>query len=81
MLLIYLLILRIINIYYFDYVSKLKNKIIYICTVTVIIKTCAYNDRFALKCAFGKSYNTCTPVQFIPPPSYDVRFSSTATSS
>ena len=32
---------------------------------TAIIKTCAYNNRFALKCAFGESYNNCTPVQFI----------------
>ena len=24
---------------------------------TAIIKTCAYNNRFALKCAFGESYN------------------------
>ena len=35
---------------------------------TAIIKTCAYNNRFALKCAFGKSYNDLYPqvqVQFI----------------
>ena len=24
---------------------------------TAIIKTCAYNNRFALKCAFGEPYN------------------------
>ena len=24
---------------------------------SAIIKTCAYNNRFALKCAFGESYN------------------------
>ena len=49
---------------------------------TAIIKTCAYNNRFALKCAFGESYNACTPRSTIySPPSYDVRFSSTATSS
>ena len=33
---------------------------------TAIIKTCAYNNRFALKCAFGESYiMICTLVQFI----------------
>ena len=48
---------------------------------TAIIKTCAYNNRFALKCAFGESYNDLSPVKIYSPPSYDVRFSSTATSS
>jgi hypothetical protein len=36
---------------------------------TAIIKTCAYNIRFALKCAFAHLVSrimTCTPVQFIP---------------
>ena len=28
---------------------------------TAIIKTCAYNNRFALKCAFGESYNDLYP--------------------
>ena len=28
---------------------------------TAIIKTCAYNNRFALKCAFGESYNALYP--------------------
>ena len=48
---------------------------------TAIIKTCAYNNRFALKCAFGESYNDLYPGTIYSPPSYDVRFSSTATSS
>ena len=37
---------------------------------TAIIKTCAYNNRFALKCAFGESYNELYPgtiAQFILP--------------
>ena len=37
--------------------------------------------RFALKCAFGESYNDLYPGTIYSPPSYDVRFSSTATSS
>ena len=45
---------------------------------TAIIKTCAYNNRFALKCAFGESYNDLYPGTIYSPPSYDVRFSSTA---
>ena len=32
---------------------------------TAIIKTCAYNNRFALKCAFGESYNEFYPGEFI----------------
>ena len=51
------------------------------CIQTAIIKTCAYNNRFALKCAFGESYNDLYPGTIYSPPSYDVRFSSTATSS
>ena len=47
---------------------------------TAIIKTCAYNNRFALKCGFGESYNKLYPGTIYSPPSYDVRFSSTATS-
>ena len=47
---------------------------------TAIIKTCAYNNRFALKCEFGESYNDLYPGTIYSPPSYDVRFSSTATS-
>ena len=54
---------------------------IYIYIQTAIIKTCAYNNRFALKCAFGESYNDLYPGTIYSPPSYDVRFSSTATSS
>ena len=45
---------------------------------------CAYNNRFALKCAFGESccrINKLYPGTIYSPPSYDVRFSSTATSS
>ena len=44
---------------------------------TAIIKTCAYNNRFALKCAlFGKAYNVLNPGTIYSPPSYDVHFSS-----
>ena len=43
---------------------------------TAIIKTCAYNNRFALKCAFGESYNDLYPGTIYSPPSYDVRFPS-----
>ena len=39
---------------------------------TAIIKTCAYNNRFALKCAFGESYNELYPGTIYSPPSYDV---------
>ena len=42
---------------------------------TAIIKTCAYNNRFALKCAFGESYNDLYPGTIYSPPSHDVRFS------
>ena len=48
---------------------------------TAIIKTCAYNNPFALKCAFGESYNDLYPGTMYSPPSYDVRFPSTVTSS
>ena len=41
---------------------------------TAIIKTCAYNNRFALKCAFGESYNDLYPGTIYSPPSYNVRF-------
>ena len=34
-----------------------------------------------IKCAFGESYNDLYPGTIYSPPSYDVRFSSTATSS
>ena len=43
---------------------------------TAIIKTCAYNNRFALKCAFGKAYDDLYPGTIYSPPSYDVHFSS-----
>ena len=43
---------------------------------TAIIKTCAYSNRFALKCAFGKEYNELYPGT-IYSPSYNVHFSST----
>ena len=46
---------------------------------TAIIKTCAYNNRFALKCAFGESYNDLYPGTIYSPPFYGVRFASTAT--
>ena len=39
---------------------------------TAIIKTCAYNNRFALKCAFGESYNKLYPGTIYSPPSYDM---------
>ena len=48
---------------------------------SAIIKTCAYNNRFALKCAFGDSYNDLYPGTIYSLPSYDIRFSSTAMSS
>ena len=49
---------------------------------SAIIKTCAYNNRFALKCAFGESYNDLYPGTIYSPPSYMMFvFSSTATSS
>ena len=48
---------------------------------TAIIKTCAYNNHFALKCAFGESYNDLYPGTIYSPPSYDVHFPSTVTSS
>ena len=48
---------------------------------TAIIKTCAYNNRFALKCAFGESYNALYPGTIYSPPSYDVRFPSAIMSS
>ena len=56
---------------------------------TAIIKTCAliiyhmciYHNRFALKCAFGESYNDLYPGTIYSPPSYDVHFPSTVTSS
>ena len=41
---------------------------------TAIIKTCAYNNRFALKCAFGKAYDDLYPGTIYSPPSYDVHF-------
>ena len=47
----------------------------------VDIKTCAYNNRFALKCAFGESYNELYPGTIYSPPSYDVRFPSAIMSS
>ena len=55
--------------------------LLYYTKYTAIIKTCAYNNRFALKCAFGESYNELYPGTIYSPPSYDVRFSSTASSS
>ena len=44
---------------------------------TAIIKTCAYTNRFALKCAFGKEYNELYPGTIYSPPSYNDHFSST----
>ena len=48
---------------------------------TAIIKTCAYNNRFALKCAFGESYNDLYPGTIYSPPSYDAHFPSAIMSS
>ena len=49
---------------------------------TAIIKTCVdSNNRFALKCAFGESYNELYPGTIYSPPSYDVRFPSAIMSS
>ena len=39
------------------------------------------NNRFALKCAFGESYNDLYPGTIYSPPSYDVRFPSAIMSS
>ena len=36
---------------------------------TVVIKTCAYNNRYALKCAFGEEYNELYPGTIYSPPS------------
>ena len=44
---------------------------------TAIIKTCAYTNRFALKCAFRKEYNELYPGTIYSPPSYNDHFSST----
>ena len=44
---------------------------------TAIIKTCAYTNRLALKCAFGKEYNELYPGTIYSPPSYNAHFSST----
>ena len=46
-----------------------------------LIKTCAYNNRFALKCAFGESYNELYPGTIYSPPSYDAHFPSAIMSS
>ena len=49
---------------------------------TAIIKTCAYNNRFALKCAFGESYNDLYPGTIYSLPSLMMFvFHPTATSS
>ena len=62
--------------------KDLKIKEIYILFLRLaIIKTCAYNNRFALKCAFGESYNDLYPGTIYSPPSYDVRFPSAIMSS
>ena len=36
---------------------------------TAVIKTCAYNNRYALKCAFGEEYNELYPGTIYSPPS------------
>ena len=43
---------------------------------TAIIKTCAYNNRSALKLAFGKEYDKLHPGSIYSPPSYNENFSS-----
>ena len=40
---------------------------------TAIIKTCAYNNRSALKLAFGEEYDKLYPGLIYSPPSYNVR--------
>ena len=45
------------------------------------IQTAIINNRFALKCAFGESYNELYPGTIYSPPSYDVRFPSAIMSS
>ena len=44
---------------------------------TAVIKTCAYTNRYALKCAFGEAYNELYPGTIYSPPSYNAHFSST----
>ena len=44
---------------------------------TAVIKTCAYNNRYALRCAFGEDYNELYPGTIYSPPSYNTHFSST----
>ena len=36
---------------------------------TAVIKTCAYTNRYALKCAFGEDYNELYPGTIYSPPS------------
>ena len=36
---------------------------------TAVIKTCAYTNRYALKCAFGEEYNELYPGTIYSPPS------------
>ena len=43
---------------------------------TAIIKTCAYNNRSALKLAFGEECNKLYPGSIYSPPSYNENFSS-----
>ena len=43
---------------------------------TAIIKTCAYNNRSALKLAFGEEYDKLYPGSIYSPPSYNENFSS-----
>ena len=42
---------------------------------TAIIKTCAYNNRSALKLAFGEEYDKLYPGSIYSPPSYNENFS------
>ena len=43
---------------------------------TAIVKTCAYNNRSALKLAFGEEYDKLYPGSIYSPPSYNENFSS-----
>ena len=81
----YFIFIFIYYIYVYLIILKIYIRIVYHISFVYkkirLLKTCAYNNRFALKCTFGESYNDLYPGTIYSPPSYDVRFSSTATSS
>ena len=61
--------------------KKNNNFLIYEIYKPRLLITCAYNNRFALKCAFGESYNDLYPGTIYSPPSYDAHFPSAIMSS